>query len=134
MIDFFAPELNFLCSYQWVWKASQKILSAVLYTSKCTHSNIFWKLCTSIAAWRDDDKPMHNKSSEVGIYKRKQESKKTGKHAFDQESDQERKKERKKLFFSLLFSKSLSCFLYFFLHSCFLLWIPTLEYPTYSEN
>ena len=34
---------------------------------------------------------------EVGIYKRKQESKKTRKHAFDQESDQEKKgkKERK---------------------------------------
>ena len=31
-------------------------------------------------------------SSEVGIYKRKQESKKTRKHAFDQESDQEKKK------------------------------------------
>ena len=29
---------------------------------------------------------------EVRIYKRKQESKKTGKHAFDQESDQEKKK------------------------------------------
>ena len=37
---------------------------------------------------------------EVGIYKRKQESKKTRKHAFDQESDQEKKeKERKKIFF-----------------------------------
>ena len=38
-------------------------------------------------------------STEVGIYKRKQESKKTRKHAFDQESDQEKtitvKKERK---------------------------------------
>ena len=32
----------------------------------------------------------------MGIYKRKQESKKTRKHAFEQESDQEtRKKERK---------------------------------------
>jgi len=30
--------------------------------------------------------------SEVGIYKRKQESKKERKHAFDQESDQEEKK------------------------------------------
>ena len=30
--------------------------------------------------------------SEVGIYKRKQESKKTRAHAFDQESDQEKKK------------------------------------------
>ena len=30
---------------------------------------------------------------EVGIYKRKQESKKTRKHAFDQKSDQEKKKE-----------------------------------------
>ena len=29
---------------------------------------------------------------EVGIYKRKQESKKTRKHAFEQESDQEIKK------------------------------------------
>ena len=28
--------------------------------------------------------------TEVGIYKRKQESKKTRKHAFDQESDQEK--------------------------------------------
>ena len=36
-------------------------------------------------------------NTEVGIYKRKQESKKTRKHAFDQESDQEKKriKERK---------------------------------------
>ena len=34
---------------------------------------------------------------EVGIYKRKQDSKKTRKHhAFDQESDQEKKKKRKK--------------------------------------
>ena len=30
---------------------------------------------------------------EVGIYQRKQESKKTRKHAFDQESDKEKKKE-----------------------------------------
>ena len=34
--------------------------------------------------------------TEVGIYKRKQESKKTRKHAFDQESDQEKKTKRKK--------------------------------------
>ena len=38
--------------------------------------------------------------SEVGIFKRKQESTKTSKHAFDQESDQEKtitvKKKRKK--------------------------------------
>ena len=34
--------------------------------------------------------------SEVGIYKRKQESKKDRKHAFDQERDQDKKK---KLFF-----------------------------------
>ena len=33
---------------------------------------------------------------EVGIYKRKQESKKTGKHAFNKESNQEEKKRRKK--------------------------------------
>ena len=33
---------------------------------------------------------------EVGIYKRKQESKKTRKQAFEQESDQEKKKEKKK--------------------------------------
>ena len=32
---------------------------------------------------------------EVGIYKRKQESKKERKHAFDKESDQEKKKEKK---------------------------------------
>jgi len=34
--------------------------------------------------------------SEVGIYKRKQESKKTRKHAFDQESDQEKKKKKRR--------------------------------------
>ena len=34
--------------------------------------------------------------SEVGIYKRKQEGKKTRKHAFDQDSNQEKKKNRKK--------------------------------------
>ena len=34
----------------------------------------------------------HNRSTEVGIYKRKQESKKTRKHAFDQEGEQEKKK------------------------------------------
>ena len=34
------------------------------------------------------------KRTEVGIYKRKQESKKTGKHAFDQESDQEKKRKK----------------------------------------
>ena len=32
--------------------------------------------------------------SEVGIYKRKQDSKKERKHAFDQESDQEKRKEK----------------------------------------
>ena len=32
--------------------------------------------------------------SEMGIYQRKQESKKTRKHAFDQESDQEKKKKK----------------------------------------
>ena len=32
-------------------------------------------------------------TEEVGIYKRKQESKKSRKHAFNQESDQEKKKE-----------------------------------------
>ena len=32
----------------------------------------------------------------MGIYKRKQESKKTRKHAFDQESDQEKKKKERK--------------------------------------
>ena len=31
------------------------------------------------------------RTEEVGIYKRKQDSKKTRKHAFDQESDQEKK-------------------------------------------
>ena len=31
-------------------------------------------------------------NSEVGIYKRKQENKKTRKHTLDQESDQEKKK------------------------------------------
>ena len=35
-------------------------------------------------------------STEVGIYKRKQESKKTRKKEFDQENDQEKKKTRKK--------------------------------------
>ena len=34
--------------------------------------------------------------SEVGIYRRKQESKKTGKHALDQESGQEKKKKIRK--------------------------------------
>ena len=34
-------------------------------------------------------------SSVMGIYKRKQQSMKTRKHAFDQESDQEKKKENK---------------------------------------
>ena len=33
-------------------------------------------------------------NSEAGIYKRKQESKKTRKHAFDQDSDQEKEKKR----------------------------------------
>ena len=32
---------------------------------------------------------------EVGIYKRKQESKKTRKHPFDQESDQEKRRRKK---------------------------------------
>ena len=36
-------------------------------------------------------------TSEVGIYKRKQESKKTRKHELDQESDQENKKTRTRL-------------------------------------
>ena len=35
-----------------------------------------------------------NKCSEVGIYKRKQESKKTREHAFDQACDQEKKKKK----------------------------------------
>ena len=34
--------------------------------------------------------------SEVGIYKRKQESKKTRKQAFDQESEQEKKDKKKR--------------------------------------
>ena len=34
--------------------------------------------------------------SEVGIYKIKQESKKTRKHHFDQESDQEKRKKKRK--------------------------------------
>ena len=34
--------------------------------------------------------------AEVGIYKRKQESKKTRKHAFNKESDQEKKKKERK--------------------------------------
>ena len=54
-------------------------------------------------------------STEVGIYKRKQESKKTRKH--DQESDQEKTitdKEKKERGFSFLFSL-LSCF--FFINS-----------------
>ena len=46
---------------------------------------------------------------EVGIYKRKQESKKTRKKELDQESDQE-----KTLFFSWSLSWSSSCFLVFF--------------------
>ena len=41
--------------------------------------------------WKNE--PVTGKA-EVGIYKRKQESKKTRKHAFDQESDQEKKKTR----------------------------------------
>ena len=36
-------------------------------------------------------------SPEVGIYKRKQESKNTRKQELDQESDQENKKKRKKI-------------------------------------
>ena len=35
-------------------------------------------------------------TTEVGIYKRKQESKKIRKHAFDQESDEEKKKKERK--------------------------------------
>ena len=35
------------------------------------------------------------KETEAGIYKRKQESKKTGKQELDQESDQENKKKKK---------------------------------------
>ena len=52
---------------------------------------------------------------EVGIYKRKQESKKTRKQELDQESDQEKKE---------VFSFFLGCFLgraLVFLLSCFLL-------------
>ena len=71
--------------------------------------------------------------TEVGIYKRKQEGKKTRKQEFDQESDQENKKKRKKtrsrpksdqekrknfLFFLITFL--FSCFLTFLL-SCFTL-------------
>ena len=48
-------------------------------------------------------------TSEVGIYKRKQESKKTRKQELDQESDQENKKKRKIILFFLL-----SYFLAFF--------------------
>ena len=41
-------------------------------------------------------KEMKHRETGVGIYKRKQESKKTRKHAFDQESDQEKKKKERK--------------------------------------
>ena len=40
-------------------------------------------------------KSLFSIKTEVEIYKSKQESKKTGIHAFDQEIDQEKKKERK---------------------------------------
>ena len=39
--------------------------------------------------------PIFQQYSEVGIYKRKQESKKTRKQELDQESDQENKKKKK---------------------------------------
>ena len=70
-------------------------------------------------------------TSEMGIYKRKQESKKTRKHAFDQESDQEKRKhaleqksdqeKKKRSFFQDCFFWSRACFFSFFLLSCFLL-------------
>ena len=57
-------------------------------------------LCNKLSA--DTFQIFHSHThTEVGIYKRKQESKKEGKHAFDQESDHKkkrlrsRKKERK---------------------------------------
>ena len=57
--------------------------------------------------------------TEVGIYKRKQESKKTRKHAFGQESDQEKRKKRKKTCSRprkrSTKNKSRACFLSFFL-------------------
>ena len=70
-------------------------------------------------------------TSEMVIYKRKQESKKTRKHAFDQESDQEKRKhaleqksdqeKKKRSFFQDRFFLVESVFFFsFFLLSCFL--------------
>ena len=59
-------------------------------------------------------------NTELGIYKRKQESKKTRKQELDQESD----KEKEKVFLFFLFSCFLDLFLsrvLVFLLSCFLL-------------
>ena len=56
--------------------------------------------------------PSLRQLSEVGIYKGKQESKKTRKHALDQESGQEIKE--KTFFFSWSFSWSRACFLSYF--------------------
>ena len=72
---------------------------------------------------------------EVGIYKRKQESKKTRKQELDQESDKENKEKRKKTrsrprkknFFSWSLSWSSSCFLNFLL-SYFLVFF--YKFPT----
>ena len=51
----------------------------------------------------------------MGIYKRKQESKKTRKHAFDQESDQEKKE--KLSFFLVHFLGRVLVFLFSFINS-----------------
>ena len=60
-------------------------------------------------------------NSEVGIYKRKKESKRTGKHAFDQESDQEKQKENTILTKKAIKKRKKPCFFLFFLLSCFLI-------------
>ena len=60
--------------------------------------------------------------AEVGIYKRKQESKKTRKHDFEQDIYQEiKKKERKHALDQESDQEKKKTFFFFFLLSCFLL-------------
>ena len=73
----------------------------------------------------------------MGIYKRKQEGKKTRKHAFDQENDQEKKKKedqekKKKLYFFL--DRFVVKSLFSFLFSYFLVFLYKFPLLTYYQT
>ena len=98
----YASLLSFQAQY-WA-KTPQKLETAQFQADKPKNLKIKLGFVLTLAACHTLVLHTH---TEVGIYKRKQESRKTRKQVLDQESDQEKKKK------TFIFSWSSSCFFTF---------------------